>query len=402
MAPRHVCLLFRRFTQWGADVTQPYVEALEARGIPHMLVGGKSFHAREEVESLRTALDRHRVARRRAGGVRDARAARCSRSATRRCSSTASAAAAAPVPAARRRTRGRRPPASVAGGRWARAARASCIAGATAGRPRTRSPRSSPRRARTPAFILRPSGEQALANVLRIVELARALGGVGRHLVPRLRRVARRGGRRATRAEAPIVEEGSEGVRIMTVHRAKGLEFPVVILADIGANIAAQNPGRYVDAGARALRGAPRRLVAAGTSSTTRTRSWSATRRGRARRLRRRHAGARPARRARGGRRPVRERMGGCARAAGSRRCSGRSTRQPSGGGRRRPRPAVPPFGEDSVLDAPGPRRAGPGQRAPGPARAGRAATRVSRGVVGSRARSPSTVEPTFGSGART
>jgi len=36
-------------------------------------------------------------------------------------------------------------------------------------------------------------------------------------------------------------------VRIMTVHRAKGLEFPVVILADIGANIAAQNPGRHVD-----------------------------------------------------------------------------------------------------------------------------------------------------------
>jgi ATP-dependent exoDNAse (exonuclease V) beta subunit len=56
VAPRHVCLLFRRFTQWGTDVTQPYVDALEARGIPHMLVGGKAFHQREEVESLRTAL----------------------------------------------------------------------------------------------------------------------------------------------------------------------------------------------------------------------------------------------------------------------------------------------------------------------------------------------------------
>jgi ATP-dependent exoDNAse (exonuclease V) beta subunit len=31
--------------------------------------------------------------------------------------------------------------------------------------------------------------------------------------------------------EAPIVEEGTEGVRVMTVHKAKGLEFPVVILA---------------------------------------------------------------------------------------------------------------------------------------------------------------------------
>ena len=38
-------------------------------------------------------------------------------------------------------------------------------------------------------------------------------------------------------AEAPIVEEGTDGVRLMTVHKAKGLEFPVVILADITAKI---------------------------------------------------------------------------------------------------------------------------------------------------------------------
>jgi len=31
---------------------------------------------------------------------------------------------------------------------------------------------------------------------------------------------------------APVVEQGTEGVRMMTVHRAKGLEFPVVILED--------------------------------------------------------------------------------------------------------------------------------------------------------------------------
>jgi hypothetical protein len=54
--PRHVCLLFRRFLQFGQDVTRPYVEALEARGVPHLLVGGKSFHDREEVETIRAAL----------------------------------------------------------------------------------------------------------------------------------------------------------------------------------------------------------------------------------------------------------------------------------------------------------------------------------------------------------
>ena len=41
---------------------------------------------------------------------------------------------------------------------------------------------------------------------------------------------------RGEAGEAPIVEEGTEGVRIMTVHRAKGLEFPVVILADLTGN----------------------------------------------------------------------------------------------------------------------------------------------------------------------
>ena len=54
--PRHVCILFRRFLSFGEDVTRPYVDALEARGMPHLLVGGKSFHDREEVETLRAAL----------------------------------------------------------------------------------------------------------------------------------------------------------------------------------------------------------------------------------------------------------------------------------------------------------------------------------------------------------
>ena len=44
-------------------------------------------------------------------------------------------------------------------------------------------------------------------------------------------------------AEAPILEEGSEGVRIMTVHKAKGLEFPVVVLADISASLARTTAG---------------------------------------------------------------------------------------------------------------------------------------------------------------
>ncbi len=49
-------ILFRRFTNCGRDITRDYVRALEAREIPHLLVGSKSFHSREEVETLRAAL----------------------------------------------------------------------------------------------------------------------------------------------------------------------------------------------------------------------------------------------------------------------------------------------------------------------------------------------------------
>jgi ATP-dependent helicase/nuclease subunit A len=77
-----------------------------------------------------------------------------------------------------------------------------------------------------------PTGEQALANCLRVVDLARRFERHGapsfRAFVERLEAEAERG----EAEEAPVVEEGTEGVRIMTVHRAKGLEFPVVILAD--------------------------------------------------------------------------------------------------------------------------------------------------------------------------
>src|SRR4029077_15572522 len=113
-------------------------------------------------------------------------------------------------------------------------------------RPPTIPPPLSATRAHV-AFVLRPAGEQALANVLHVAELARQYemsGGMSfRGFVEELRAEADGG----QAAEAPILEEGSDGVRLMTVHKAKGLEFPVVILADITAKLNTDRADRLID-----------------------------------------------------------------------------------------------------------------------------------------------------------
>ena len=51
----------------------------------------------------------------------------------------------------------------------------------------------------------------------------------------------------AQASEAPILEEDSDGVRMMTVHKAKGLEFPIVILADLTCRLSRPDAGRWID-----------------------------------------------------------------------------------------------------------------------------------------------------------
>ena len=81
---------------------------------------------------------------------------------------------------------------------------------------------------------------------------------------------------RAEAAEAPVVEEGTEGVRVMTAHKAKGLEFPIVVLGDMTSNEVQERPSRWVDPARGAtrsmkVRSNPSSGRAVATSSTART-----------------------------------------------------------------------------------------------------------------------------------
>jgi ATP-dependent exoDNAse (exonuclease V) beta subunit len=97
------------------------------------------------------------------------------------------------------------------------------------------------------AFALRPSGNQVLSNVYHLCNMARAYERGDsysfRGFVEQLNELAEVEDSR----EEPIVEEGAEGVRMMSVHTAKGLEFPIVILANITVNLAAAIPDAHVD-----------------------------------------------------------------------------------------------------------------------------------------------------------
>ena len=250
---QHICVLFRRMSNYGVDLSRDYTRALEARGIPHLLAGSKSFYHREEVETVRVALAaiewpddelsvfgtlrgslfaipddlllrfRFEVGRlhpfRRATGSPWRSSPNVAEAGGTACPTITEALT---ILADLHRHRNQRPVADTI----------NALLEAT--------------RAHA-GFTLRRAGSQALANVYRICDLARTFeltGGLSfRGFVEELAAQAEK----AESTEAPVLEEASDGVRLMTVHSAKGLEFPVVILADMTANLAAREAERFVE-----------------------------------------------------------------------------------------------------------------------------------------------------------
>jgi ATP-dependent helicase/nuclease subunit A len=85
------------------------------------------------------------------------------------------------------------------------------------------------------AVLARSGGERRLANLRKLMRLAREYESAeGRDLRGFLTYAATQDLREAREGEAALESEGLDAVRLMTIHRAKGLEFPVVCVADLG------------------------------------------------------------------------------------------------------------------------------------------------------------------------
>ncbi len=83
--------------------------------------------------------------------------------------------------------------------------------------------------------LLEAGGDRRAANLRKAVDLARRLDRGGRRgLADLLRHLATLRSREIGESEAPIGGESDEVVRLTTIHSAKGLEYPVVFLADVG------------------------------------------------------------------------------------------------------------------------------------------------------------------------
>ncbi len=89
------------------------------------------------------------------------------------------------------------------------------------------------------AVLMRPAGEARFANVRKLMRLAAEFESrEGRDLRGLLDFLAARA-ESDTEAQAATAAEGHDGVRIMTVHNAKGLEFDVVAVPDLSRSLLA-------------------------------------------------------------------------------------------------------------------------------------------------------------------
>lgn len=228
-----VAILLRRFTH-----LYDYLDALRAAQLPYFVVRGRGFFAAQEVRDLASALSiiddpddmlaLVAVLRSPIVGVSDETLARLALAGLLRTRVLLDGATELPasLPPAERagldRFRARFAELRLAADRLGPAACAQAIVDGGD---------------LVAVLASTPDGEQRVANLSRLIERARefeARGGDLRAFANWLRRAAAPGGE-AQAAEAQVADERADVVRVMTVHQAKGLQFPVVFVPACGA-----------------------------------------------------------------------------------------------------------------------------------------------------------------------
>ncbi len=241
--PEDICILFRKTVSHGDDLTQEYVRALESRGIDHVLVGSKSFHKREEIGTLRAALRAIEWPDDQLSVYAVLRGALFFIPDSDLFHFRSQYGAFTPF---------LDPPADL-DVNLAPIAEVLALLRKLHSRRNYRPPSETIRELLDAArahvgLAFHTGGERRLANVFRLCDLARAFEasrpGSFRSFVEYLDREFESG----EQSEAAVLEQQSGGVQLMTVHKAKGLEFPVVILADMTTHATQRNGcERYVD-----------------------------------------------------------------------------------------------------------------------------------------------------------
>ncbi len=94
-------------------------------------------------------------------------------------------------------------------------------------------------------LLCRPGGRRRLANVRKLLQMANAEPVMGVRDFARRLRDLNKDSLSEREGDAPTEEEAADVVRIMTIHGAKGLEFPVVILADLARGLLIPERGLF-------------------------------------------------------------------------------------------------------------------------------------------------------------
>jgi ATP-dependent helicase/nuclease subunit A len=228
VSPGDVALLVRRMTP---AFIEPFESALTAHGVPYRLVGGKEYFARDEVRALTAVLraidnpaDRLAVFT----ALRSPFFGFSDDDLWQLVASGGRLNYLAPLPEGVRNR-------ELVAPAWELLTRLH--------RLRRVAPPSDVlmdlfRRTRALAgFRMRNGGDQMLANLWKTVDLARAYEAAGPatlRTVVRFLEEERQAG--TEEGDSPVGEEAGAQVEVVTVHRAKGLEYPIVVLADILAD----------------------------------------------------------------------------------------------------------------------------------------------------------------------